>query len=472
MSSRSDMGVLAMVVVTVAGTLILVGLRPADSQSAGNPSSATQAASTVPVQQRAVTCLGLPGHRARSTIAMNRSTWRTRSVPAGDNTIVASGSTAADLTAFSALTPDRAAGAGLAVQRCAEPARSWWFIGAVSTASRSGTLLLRAPDGADAVADVTLRGPDGILDTVGTDDVRVAAGATVRLPLTDLVAGAQQVAVEVQASRGTVVAALAETRAGSSAPTGTEWLPPTAAPAETVLVPGVGGSAGGRDDLVLANAAERTVAVRPVLVTGAGRAVLPDLSAVQVPGGGTATVQLPPDIAPGSTIELRAEAPISAAVRTAADDDIAVIVGAAALSETAVLPVDLGTGVEVDPATTLTLSALLVDPESQDVQGATVKVRAIGAAGDAVATGDVDINAGTSLTVDLAGVLRLSRSQTKAVTHVDVRTEGAGASGVPVVAAFTARAAQGGNGIAIMPLSSVNSTVTAPTLVPQVSPAD
>ncbi|MBA2508223.1 MAG: hypothetical protein H0V32_05895 [Nocardioidaceae bacterium] len=484
MSNRSDMGVLAMVTVTVAGTLILVGLRPADSQPAGTQSSGTKAANTVPVQQRAVTCFGLPGHRSRSTIAVNRSTWWTRSVPAGDSTIAASGSTAVDLTAFSAVTPDRAVGAGLAVQRCAEPARRWWFVGAASTASRSGTLLLRAPDDTDAVTDVTLRGPDGVLDTVGTDDVRVAAGTTVRLPLTDLVAGAKQVAIEVDTSRGTVMAALAETRADSSDPTGTEWLPPTAAPAETVLVPGVGGSggasAGGKEVLVLANAAERTVAVRPVLVTDAGRAVLPDLSAVQVPGGGTAAVPLPPNIGPGSTIELRAQAPISAAVRVVADNDIAIVVGAAALSESAVLPVDLGARVEVDPATTLTLSALLVDPESQDVRSRTVEVRALDAAGDVVATGEVEINAGTSLAVDLAGVLRLSRSQTKAVSHVVVRARRAGTtgdisgdtSGAPVVASFAARAAKEANGIATMPLSSLNRTITVTPLIPRVSPAD
>lgn len=476
MSNRSDMGVLVLVAVTVVGTLILVGLRPADSQPAGTQSSGKQAANTVPVQQRAVTCFGLPGHRSRSTIAVNRTTWRTRGVPAGDNTIAASGSAAVDLSAFSAVTPERAVGAGLAVQRCAEPARRWWFVGAASTASRSDTLLLRAPDDTEAVADVTLRGPDGVLDTVGTDDVRVAAGTTLRLPLTDLASGVKQVAIEVDTSRGTVMAALAETRADSSDPTGTDWLPPTAAPAETVLVPGVGGfgggSGGGKEVLVLANAAERTVAVRPVLVTDAGRAVLPDLSAVQVPGDGTAAVPLPPDIAPGSTIELRAEAPISAAVRVVADNDIAVVVGAAELSEPAVLPVDLGARVEVDPATTLTLSALLVDPESQDVRSRTVEMWALDAAGDAVATGEVEINAGTSLAVDLTDALRLSRSQIEALSHVVVRAKGADASGAPVVASFVARAANQANGIATMPLTSLNSTITVTPLIPRVSPAD
>lgn len=475
-----------LVVVLVAATALgLVAVRPADTTPAG-PS-----ASTVPVEARTLTCFGLRDGSVRPTVAVglagvdgadppavdagglglgdlgDRSTWTTRRATSRDATIAAQGPAAGGLDAFSAVAPDRSAGGGLAVQHCAEPTRRWWFVGAASTSSRSGTLLLRAPDDAEAVADVVLHGSDGVLDTVGTQDVPVAAGSTVSLGLADLAAGVGQVAVEVEASRGTVVAAVVDGRADAADPTGAEWLPAAAAPTETVLLPGVGGP--GRSRLLIANPQERTAVARPALVTENGRAVLPELASVQVPAGGVSAVELPADVTPGSTVELRADAPISAAVRVvdASGSDFAAAVGASPLEGPAVLPVDLGAAADVDPASTLTVSALLTDPESQTVRTRVVALRGFDAGGATLGSGTLEIDAGTSRTVDLVELLGLSQSEAGDLTHVVARPRPGGAATVPVVAAFSATSRAGAS---VLPLASLRTTVTAPALVPRVAP--
>ncbi len=256
------------------------------------------------------------------------------------------------------LLPD-AAGGGLAVQRCAAPARQWWFVGAGSSAERESTLLLSNVDESDAVVDVVLRGADGPLETTGAEDVRIAAGENVDLPLSGLVAGESDVAVEVVAAQGRVVAAVADDWSGVDV-VGSDWLPASPAPAETVLLPGVL-DPDPRSRLVVANASGSAAPVDVSLVDDNGTFVPTDAPRVVAPAGGVVSVRLP-DVGDGAALLVQADTPVTAAVRVGTATDVGYAVQGPALDGPAVVPVDLGSSLD-DAALRLHLAAVL-DPDA------------------------------------------------------------------------------------------------------------
>jgi len=466
--------VLALVPVLAAGAaLALVGLREPDSR----PEPAAPA--TMPVDERTLTCFGLPGGPVPRSLAAGPGRveapgidtgldpgvggWDVTTLPASNRAAVdvaATGLAALTMTGVSALRAPPAAGAGLATQQCAEPARRWWFVGAGSGTVRDGTILLRAPAGVDAVVDVLLRGPDGVLNAVGTDDLRVGAGETVAVRLSRVVAGTEDVAVEVIASQGRVVAALADTWGGGVEPQGTEWLPASAEPAATVLVPGVEGPA----VLLVANATDASVVARPTLMTSSGRAVVPGAESVQVNAGGVGTIELPGSVRPGSTVEVRADGAVTAAVRTQTGADVALRTGAADLAGPTVVPLDVGAAAR-DGA--LVVAAELVDPNEQEARSRAVEVAGFDESGARVGSGRLRVDAGTSVAVDLGDVLGLAPADLGELAYAVLDPAKADAVAVPVVASLELT---GPGGSSVLPLRSPVTTVTVPALVPRVVP--
>ncbi len=472
----------------VALALVLVSGRAPDS--ARRPAEPA----TVPVEQRTLSCLALPdGARSRVLAvgipdlpgagadlgpAMVRGpglsldepgAWTVLDRPGAGRAgpplvqLTAAGAAAPTVSAVEASLALDGSGGGLAVQRCAEPARRWHFVGAGSTPSRDGTLLLSAPAGTDAVVDVVLRGPEGVLPAVRTEDVRVGDGDVVALTLSDVVAGTDDVAVEVEASQGRVVAALADTWAGGLSAQGTDWLPAAAAPARTVLVPGVVDTRTA-PLLVVANPGQQSVVARPALVAGSGRVSVPGAESVQVPAGGVATVPLPKRVEPGTSVEVRADGPVTAAVRLDDGADVALPPGAAPLTGAAVVPLGLGA---VTATPTLTLAAVLVDPDTRAVRSRTVRLAGYSEDGQRLAAGRVELPAGTSVQVDLLRTLDLPRSRLRNLAYLLIEPSAAGVATVPLVGAVTLR---GPAGLAVLPLQSLVTDVTIPALVPQVVP--
>lgn len=456
-------------VLAAAGALTLVGLRAPDSVL--EPA----APRAMPVDERTLTCFGLPGSPAPRSLAAGPGRveapgirpvvggWDVTTLPArnrGDVDVKATGSAAPSVSAVSALRAPPAAGAGLATQQCAEAARRWWFVGAGSGTGRDGTILLHAPAGVDAVVDILLRGPDGVLDAVGTDDLRVAAGETVAVRLSRVVAGTDDVAVEVTASQGRVVAALADTWSGGVEARGTEWLPASAEPATTVLVPGAEGPA----VLVVANATAGSVVARPTLMTSSGRAVLAGAELLQVSAGGVATVELPGSVRPGTSVEVRADGAVTAAVRTETGSDVALPTAAPDLSGPTIVPLDVGASAP-DPG--LVVAAELVDPDEQEVVSRTVNVAGFDESGVRVGSGRLRVDAGTSVAVDLGDVLGLPPADLEELAYAVLDPAEGGADAVPVVAGLELR---GPDGHSVLPLRTPVTAVTVPVLVPRVVP--
>ena len=461
---------LALVPVLAAGAaLALVGLREPDS----GPEPAAPA--TMSVDERTLTCFGLPGSPVPRSLAAGPGRveapgidagvggWDVTTLPASNRAAVdvsATGSAALTVTGVSALRAPPTAGAGLVTQQCAEPARRWWFVGAGSGTVRDGTILLQAPAGVDAVVDLLLRGPDGVLNAVGTDDVRVAAGETVAVRLSRVVAGTEDVAVEVTASQGRVVAAVADTWGGGVEPQGTEWLPASSEPATTVLVPGAEGPA----VLVVANATDASVVARPTLMTSRGRAVVAEAESVQLSAGGLATVELPGSVRPGATVEVRADGAVTATVRTQTGADVALRAAAADLAGPTIVPLDVGAAAR---DASLVVAAELVDPDEQEARSRAVEVAGFDESGARVGSGRLRVDAGTSVAVDLGDVLGLAPADLGELAYAVLDPAESSAADVPVVASLELT---GPGGSSVLPLRSPVTSVTVPALVPRVVP--
>jgi len=409
------------------------------------------------------------GSRSGSTIAETDEPgrWQTGSLTAdqaSDLVVEASGRLGAGAAAYTAQELAASAGGGLTVQRCHAPARQWWFVGAGSSTERESTLVLGNVDGTDAVVDVVLRTADGVADTVGTDGVRVRAGGTVAMPLAGLVAGEDEVAIDVEATQGRVVAAVADAWSGGADDLGSDWLTPGAAPATRVLVPGVVDAATG-SRLVLANPTDSTTPVSLSVVDGSGTfEPTRGQSRLTLPAGGLTSVPLPADVGDAAAVLVEADNPVQAAVRVASGSDVGYAVAAPTLSDAAVVPLDLGAST-TGAAVRVHLAALLA-PGAQEAATARAAVTGYDSSGSETGSARVEVLAGTALLVDPADDLGLSAPQLADTAYLVV--EPVGRDTVPLVGT-TVLAAPDGR-VAVLPLDTGLVRVQAPTLVPSVVP--
>lgn len=146
--------------------------------------------------------------------------------------------------------PDR----GLASARCAAPGTDLWFLGPGPTAADRLDLYLTNVDAQPASVNLTalsgegpLDTPDGLATPVAPYTTRVVRIGGSPEGLGDIVKTAADLALRVQTTSGRVAASV---RARIGAKRGIEWLPRSAEPATSVLVPGVPGGAGQRRLLV------------------------------------------------------------------------------------------------------------------------------------------------------------------------------------------------------------------------------
>jgi hypothetical protein len=128
---------------------------------------------------------------------------------------------------------------GLSVLACPAATRDAWFVGSGSQIGRRGRLELINPTAAAVVVDIELAGPDGPLLAPAGRGVTIAPGASATIKLDALVPDVAVFAVHVVARAGRVAAALRDEEAFGVSLPGVDWVPPAAAPARTVVVPGV-----------------------------------------------------------------------------------------------------------------------------------------------------------------------------------------------------------------------------------------
>ncbi|MFJ2419492.1 DUF5719 family protein [Streptomyces brevispora] len=125
---------------------------------------------------------------------------------------------------------------GLLGVSCTAPDTEFWFPAASTAKSRQDYVNLTNPDDTAAVADIELYGPDGTLKSDVGEGITVPAGSGVRVLISTLTStAADDVTVHVTTRTGRVGAVV---RTADST-TGSDWLTASAAPAGTLVLPGI-----------------------------------------------------------------------------------------------------------------------------------------------------------------------------------------------------------------------------------------
>ncbi|MFF0445466.1 DUF5719 family protein [Streptomyces sp. NPDC004609] len=260
---------------------------------------------------------------------------------------------------------------GLLGTTCTGPDTDFWFPGASTAKERQDYVHLTNPDDTPAVVDIELYGRTGPVKTTLTDGIPVPAGASVPVLLSTLTSEATwDLTVHVSTRSGRVGAVLraAEDRTGS------DWLAASAAPAPTVVLPGIPADA----------TSVRLVAFAPgdddadlkVQLAAAGGTIVPaGHETLRVKSGMTASLDLK-DLTKGeagslilSPSRVAGRTPVVAALRivrgTGAKQEVAFIPAAAPVGERASVADNRAQG------STLALTA----------PGATAQVRVTASAG-------------------------------------------------------------------------------------------
>jgi hypothetical protein len=239
----------------------------------------------------------------------------------GPVAVTATGADAADVTAAQTSLFDRFARRGLTASPCVSPRASWWLVGADGRVGRQDTLVITNPSAAPATAHVSfLSSQQTPITAPKLATISVPAMGFRSYSIAAVAPDAPDLAIHVQASEGLVTAALDDVESSATQPQGHDWIPASAPPAKTVVIPGLVAGTGHRIITVAdPGGAQATVHVR--LVTDSGSFVPRGVDLLDVPAAETATVDLTQVLSgrPG-TVELTSDRPITAAAQVASTE--------------------------------------------------------------------------------------------------------------------------------------------------------
>lgn len=237
---------------------------------------------------------------------------------------------------------DRATGAA-SLQECLTPRSRWWFTGAAATLDHTSTLVLANPDPGPSVVDVEVYGPDGPVDVVGTRGITVAPGEVRSIDLVEIAPQTEEAAVRVEASRGRVAAAVADSFATRpAADPGRAWLPAQSGPSR-VLRLGPLPARADRRTLVVANPTDRE-ALADVEVAGESGSFVPtDVPQLRVPPGSVVTADLGAVVSrEAASVVLRSTVRLTGTVRSSRGRDVAYAAAAPVLGGPSAAPLPDG----------------------------------------------------------------------------------------------------------------------------------
>ncbi|WOX24040.1 DUF5719 family protein [Streptomyces solicathayae] len=179
---------------------------------------------------------------------------------------------------------------GLLGTACAAPDTDFWFPAASTAKTRQDYVHLTNPDDTAAVADIELYGPGGKLKSQLTEGIAVPARSSVPVLLSTLTAEppAADVTVHVTTRTGRVgaVVRVADDKIGS------DWLPASADPTATAVLPGIPADATGVR--LVAYAPGEDDAELKIQFVGASGTIVPAAGeSLTVKSGMTAALDLP-----------------------------------------------------------------------------------------------------------------------------------------------------------------------------------
>jgi len=246
-------------------------------------------------------------------------------------------------------------GATTATGRCVAPRAEWWFTGAGAGLDHSSVLTLANVDPGPAVVDLRVLGPDREVQTVGTTGITVQPGSRQRIDLTEIAPQTDELALEVHASRGRVVAAVDDSLAGAGAPgAGSDWLTGTDRATRQVRLAGIPPQARART-LLVANPSELEAVVEVQVAGSSGTFAPTGLQPVTVAPGAVEAVDLA-DVLPrreAVTLRLRSRVPVLATLRASRQGDTAYAAAVSPLTGPAAAPLLRG----IDASVQLTAGA-------------------------------------------------------------------------------------------------------------------
>ncbi|MGW5424383.1 DUF5719 family protein [Streptomyces sp. NPDC003943] len=337
---------------------------------------------------------------------------------------------------------------GLLGVGCTAPDTDFWFPAASTAKDRQDYVHLTNPDDSAAVADIELYGPEGVLKSQVTEGIPVPAHSSVPVLLPTLTAdpAQQDVTVHVTTRSGRVgaVVGVADEKAGS------DWLPASADPAGTAVLPGIPADATSVR-LVAYAPGDDDADLKVQLVTPTGTIVPAGAGTLHVKSGMTAAVDLP-DLTrgePGSLLLTPADpkkaTPVVAALRVARGkgdkQEVAFIPATGAIEGRATVADNRAKGA------TLALTAPAASAEVRITASA-------GSDGGTPVTRTVTVKGGTTLSMDAPVPDGLKGSYAITVEHL---------SGGPVHASRTLALPQDGIPMfTVQPLVDDRGTVQVP----------
>ncbi|MCW1249872.1 DUF5719 family protein [Acaricomes phytoseiuli] len=219
---------------------------------------------------------------------------------------------------------------GLAAASCQAPANDGWLVGASTEVGRTAILYLTNPSSTPATVDLDLYGDSGMIQSAGARGILVPAGTTKSIVLAGLASGQKELSVRFRSSGGPVSATIQQSVLRGLTAGGVDYLTPLAVPATRQVITGVqtmapelAGQISGQDGYQDAQTALQVVVPSPgdsvveVKVYGpSGQVSLPDGGVFTAKGASTSELLLnglPEDV---YTVDITADAPVTAAVRS------------------------------------------------------------------------------------------------------------------------------------------------------------
>jgi hypothetical protein len=206
-------------------------------------------------------------------------------------------------------------GRGMASTACAPAASEFWFVGGGAIAGRQTRIVLVNPDETAAIVDVLIHGPEGLIDAPAGRGLVIRGQDRLVVRLDVLAPGVTATAVQVLARTGRVGASVDDEQMSGLTTVGTDWIPPAAAPATKVYVPGIVNGVGARV-LSITAPGEDDAIVNIRVIAADGTYAPTERSRVEVPADSVVAIDMAPilDKRP-ATLELTSDVPIVAGMR-------------------------------------------------------------------------------------------------------------------------------------------------------------
>lgn len=199
---------------------------------------------------------------------------------------------------------------GLAAAACSTPGADLWLLAGGGSPGRQERLVLTNPGGNAVTVDVTVHGPDGLVESGAGQGIVVPAHGRTAFLVDTIAPDVASPAIHVVAQGGVVSAVVNDLWLDGVRAAGTDDASPTAAPSRDQVVPAV--AVGGRAILRVAVPGSSEAVVQARLLTKDGPRALPAGAVVRVAGGAVRDIDLS-KAAPGYYgVQVKADQPVVA----------------------------------------------------------------------------------------------------------------------------------------------------------------